>query len=378
MYYSRTENNMSRKIIAAIVVLATIACADPGVVTSPRSGQSSHAFVSVAACSAAQGQQLLDAGQYKKAISEFTCLIGLDPTAIDGYRGRIEAELMLGQFSDAVRDYARVNAFVVPVHPDAEQVIIDGYNARLAVSPNAIPALAGQSFAYWWFFDYPAAIHVLDHLLEVQPNNVYGNLFRGSSRVLRGQARAAGAADLERAIALAPSSPDVRFIVADAYTYGSIPDAQRAFDEATRALNGGLDTPRVHAIRGASYLAFGDMTAAAREIKTHIDQVTTQLVGSSPLAARSSRSVGVVPGRTYEIPIAAAAGETISILATSKDFFDTILVLLAPDGTPVVGGDDYKGYFAGFEWVAPAAATYRLRVTSFEAVSTGQLTVSRN
>ena len=369
---------MSRKIIAATVVLATIACGDPSVVTSPRTARSTPAFENVAACSAAQGQQLLDTGQYKKAISEFTCLIDFDPTAIDGYRGRIEAELMLGRFSDAVRDYVRVNAFVVPVHPDAEQVIVDGYRARLDAAPNAIPALAGQSFAYWWFFDYPPAIHVLDHLLEVEPNNVYGNLFRGSSRLLRGQARAAGAADLERAIVLAPSSPDVRFIVADAYTYGLIPDAQRAFDEATFALDGGLDTPRVHAIRGASYLAFGDTTAAAREIKIHIDQVTTQLVGSSPLAARSSRSVGVVPGRTYEMPIAAAAGEKISILATSKDFFDTILVLLAPDGTPVVGGDDFKGYFAGFEWVAPAATTYRLRVTSFEAVSTGQLTVSRN
>jgi tetratricopeptide (TPR) repeat protein len=370
---------MSRKIVAATVVLTTIACADPGVVTSPKTAPSAPAFVNAAACSAAQGQQFLDAGDYKKAISEFTCLIDLDPTAIEGYRGRIEAELMTGRFSDAVRDYARgVNAFVVPVHPDAEQVIVDGYNARLAVAPNATPALAGLSFAYWWFFDYPTAIHVLDELLEVQPDNLYGNLFRGSTRLLHGQERSAGAADLERAIALAPSSPDVRAIVADAYTYGKMPDAQRAFDEATLALNGGLDTPRVHAILGASYLSFGDIAASAREIKTHIDQVTTELAASSPLAPRGSRTVGVVPGRTYEIPIVAAAGEMISILATSKDFFDTILVLLAPNGTPVVGGDDFKGYFAGFEWVAPAAGTYRLRVTSFEAASTGQITVSRN
>ena len=370
---------MSRKIIAATVVLTTIACADPGVVTSPKTARSTPALVNAAACSAAQGQQFLDAGEYKKAISEFTCLIELDPTGIDGYRGRAEAEIMTGRFSDAVRDYARgVHSFVVPVHPDAEQLIVDGYKARLAVEPNAIPALAGLSLAYWWFFDYPAAIHVLDDLLEVQPNNVYGNLFRGSSRLLQGQTRAAGVADLERAIALAPSSPDVRFLVADAHTYGSLPDAQRAFDEATFALDGGLDTPRVHAILGASYDAFGDIAASSREIKTHLDQVTTQLVASSPLAARSSRTVGVAPGRTYEIPIVAGAGETISILATSKDFFDTILVLLAPNGTPVVGGDDFKGYFAGFVWVAPAAATYRLRVTSFEAASTGQLTVSRN
>jgi tetratricopeptide (TPR) repeat protein len=371
---------MSRKIVAATVVLTTIGCADPGVVVSPRADWSSRAFVNAAACSAAQGQQFLDAGDYKKAINEFTCLIDLDPTAVEGYRGRIEAELMTGQFSDAVRDYARgVSAFVVPVHPDAEQVIVDGYKARLAVAPNAIPALAGLSFAYWWFFDYPTAIHVLDELLEVQPNNLYGNLFRGSTRLLHGQERSAGAVDLERAITLAPSSPDVRAIVADAYTYGKMPDAQRAFDEATLALNGGLDTPRVHAILGASYFAFGDIAASAREIKTHIDQVTTQLVTSSaPLAGRSSRAVGVVPGRTYEIPIVAGAGETISILATSKDFFDTILVLLAPNGTAVVGGDDFKGYFAGFVWVTPVAATYRLRVTSFEAASTGQITVARN
>ena len=206
---------------------------------------------------AEEGQQLIDASQYAKAIREFTCVIDLDPAAIEGYRGRIEAQLMLGQYSNAQRGYAPVTAFVLPVHPDAEQVIIAGYDARLAVAPNEIAALTGEIFAFWYVFDYPAAIHVADALLEVEPTNVFGNLFRGSTRLLHGSARAAGAADLERAIALAPASPDVRWIVADAYTYGFLPDPQRAFDEATRALQGGLDTPRVHAILGASYLAFG-------------------------------------------------------------------------------------------------------------------------
>ena len=112
------------------------------------------------------------------------------------------------------------------------------------------------------------------------------------------QSRTEGVADLARAIALAPTSPDVRFIVADAYTYGAEPDAQRAFDEATRALDGGLDTPRIHAILGASYLAFGDAAAAAAQLKIHIDLVTTELVGTSPLFAGASMTVGLVPGRT--------------------------------------------------------------------------------
>jgi tetratricopeptide (TPR) repeat protein len=369
---------MSRKITAAIGLLTTISCADPGEFTSPTAADLRIATASVATCSAEEGQQLIDAGQFKQAIREFTCLIGLDPTAVEGYRGRIEAELMLGRFSDAVRDYARVTAFVLPVHPDAERIIVAGYEARLEVAPGAITALTGESFAYWWFFDYASSIHVLDDLLAVQPNDVYGNLFRGSSRLLHGATRTAGAADLERAIALAPSSPDVRFIVADAYTYGSEPDPQRAFDEATRALQGGLDTPRIHAILASSYLAFGDLAAAAVEIKRHIDLVTTELVATSPLAVGASTTLPLVPGRTYDIPIAAAAGQTVSIVTSSKDFYDTILVLLAPNGTPVVGSDDYKAYFAGFAWVAPVAGTYRLRVTSFEGVSTGGLVVSRN
>ena len=369
---------MSRTIVAAAAVLTTVACTDPNRVTSPGPAGVRHAAASANACSAEEGQQLIDAAQYSKAVREFTCVIALDPTGIEGYRGRIEAQLMVGKYSDAQRDYARITAFVLPVHPDAERVIVAGYDARLSSTPNEIPALTGKSFALWYFFDYPGAIHVADELLAVQPNNVFGNLFRGSTRLLHGQARAAGAADLERAIALAPTSPDVRWIVADAYTYGYLPDAQRAFDEATRALQGGLDTPRVHAILGASYLAFGDMAAAANQIAIHIDEVTTERVGSPPLAAGRSTTLGLVPGRTYEIPIAAAAGEKVSIATSSKDYFDTIVVLLAPDGTPLVGGDDFKGYFAGFDWVAPAAATYRLRVTFFESIITGNVVVARN
>lgn len=276
-----------------------------------------------------------------------------------------------------MRDYTRVTAFVEPVHPEAMQTIIAGYQARLDASPGAMPALTGLSFAYWWDFAYPAAMHVADELLAIRPNDVYGNLFRGSSRVLQGTRRAEGAADLERAIELAPTSPDVRFIIADAYTYGSLPDAQRAFAEASFALEGGLDTPRIHAILAASYLAFGDAAAGAAQIAIHLDQVTTELVATAPLAAASSVTLGVVPGRTYEIPVPAAAGQTVSVLTSSKDFWDTILVLLAPDGTPILGSDDFKGYYAGFDWVAPAAGTYRLRVSSFESVSTGELLVAR-
>jgi len=328
-------------------------------------------------CTAEQGQTYIDQGRYDQAVREFTCLIESDPTGIEGYRGRIEAEVLLGRYSDALADHARMTAKVLPVHPDAAAVILDGYAARLASAPDSLPALMGAGFTQWAEYDYPKTIQVINHLLEVQPNSVFGNLFRGSSRLLKGLNRDKGVADIERALALAPKSADVRFIISDAYTYG-LPDPVRAFAEASLALNWGLDTPRVHAILATSYFAFGDEQAAATHLLRHFELVTTELVPAPPLPPDASLTLPLVPGRAYEIPVSVVAGETLSIATSSRDYWDTTAVLLAPDGTPVTGSDDKNAYFAAFDWVAPATGTYRLRVTFFESVNYGDLLVTRD
>ena len=237
-------------------------------------------------CTVEQGQHFIEAGRYEHAIRQFTCIIDAQPTEVEGYRGRIEAELLVGRYSDALADYARVTAVVEPVHPDAHLIIRDAYAARLAIAPHDIPALTGASFERWADFDYAQALRLLEQLLDAHPGDPYGTLFRGSSQLLRGGPgpKERGEADLERALALAPESPDVRFIVADAYTYG-LPDFERAFVEASLALAWGLDTPRVHAILATAYNAFGDLEAAAIQIDRHFELVTTETVATPPLPA---------------------------------------------------------------------------------------------
>jgi Flp pilus assembly protein TadD len=66
-------------------------------------------------CSAEQGQALIDEGRYERAIREFSCVIEAAPTQVEGYRGRAEASLLLGRFSDAYRDYYA--GIISPVHP---------------------------------------------------------------------------------------------------------------------------------------------------------------------------------------------------------------------------------------------------------------------
>jgi tetratricopeptide (TPR) repeat protein len=369
-------NNKLNKIIPSLALIILVGISTLPTYAQPGISSGGVALQKAQGCSAAKGQLLIDQGRYDQAIREFTCVIESDPTDVEGYRGRAEASLLLGRYSDALGDYARITAFVVPVHPTAMTGVINDYTARLTVSPNNIPALVGLSFARWVSFDYAQAIHALNHLLEVQPNSLYGNLFRGSTRLLHGANKTQGVADLEYALLLAPQSADVRFIVADAYTYG-LPDPERAFAEATLALAGGLDTPRVHAILASAYHAFGDEPAAAAELLRHFELVTTETIATAPLAKNFSLSVGLLPGRTYEIPVAAVSGETISIATSSRDFYDSILVLLSPDGTPVVGSDDENAYFAAIDWVAGQTGTYRLLVTSFEGINTGELVVTR-
>lgn len=47
-------------------------------------------------CSAEEGQRLIEEGRYERAVREFSCLIDAQPASVDGYRGRIEAKLLLG------------------------------------------------------------------------------------------------------------------------------------------------------------------------------------------------------------------------------------------------------------------------------------------
>src|SRR5512143_1171248 len=132
----KEENVMLRTVLAALAVSFLISAVSGTEVISAQAAGAQARPRAAETCTAEEGQLLIDAGSYDRAIREFTCLIDAQPTEVEGYRGRIEAELLSGLYSDAVRDYARVTAYVLPVHPDAQSTILNGYAARLSASPD--------------------------------------------------------------------------------------------------------------------------------------------------------------------------------------------------------------------------------------------------
>ncbi|MBM4363820.1 MAG: hypothetical protein FJ104_14155, partial [Deltaproteobacteria bacterium] len=273
--------------------------------------------------------------------------------------------------------YTAIDARLVASHPDAYDEILDYYEAALERAPEDRTLLVGQSFALWWVSEYDAALTPLAALLSRDPEDPYAVLFRGSTRLFVGTDVAGGTSDLAHALSLDASNPHAHFVVADAYTY-ALPDLPRALEAAERAIQLGLDTPRLQAILATAYLEMGDARRAGQHFAKHIELGTTERVGARPLPPGATLTLGVVPGRTFELTLELSIDVGVTVTTASPgDEVDSILVVLGPDGEPVFGNDDYEGYNAGFTFTPEATGTYRVLVTSFEGAGTGTLEITR-
>lgn len=347
---------------------------------------SSSVFAQEPDCSAdldylSEGQTLIDTGAYQEAIEAFTCAIENSPLEVDGYRGRIEARLLAGGYSDAMIDYAALRVQVIPEVPDAIDQIFEYYEGSLASNPENIPLLTGYSFAQWYNFDFEGALVSLETILTLEPDNLYGLLLHGNNKLFVEDVEA-GEADFARVLEIEPESADVYFIMADGYLY-ALGDLERALEFATMAAEMGLDTPRMDAIFATVYFYLGEEEKALPYYLRHIEQTTLAFVDMDPLEKGQPITIDVTPGQTYRFPVEAAADETLTITAMSEaqagefDEVDSLMLLLAPDGTLVTGNDDNIELNAGFEYTVSEAGTYTLLVASFEGAGTGKILLSR-
>jgi tetratricopeptide (TPR) repeat protein len=323
----------------------------------------------------AAGDAQLEDEEYGRAITAFTCAIEEDPLNVAAYRKRIEASLLSGGYSNALRDYTNINTRVAPNVPDAVDQILAHYQVALAGSPDNIALLTGHSFAQWQAYNMDATLADTAHILEIEPDNLYALTFHGSASFFNGDAET-GQRDFARALELAPESADLHFILADGYLYG-LGDLEHALEAATTAKELGLDTARVNAIIATVYFNQGDVAAAVPYFAQHIENATQETIAGDSLQAGNSITIHITPGQTYRFPVEVSAGETLAVTTTSPDEVDTIMVLRAADSSLVIGNDDAVDLNAGFEQEIADADTYTLLLSTFEGAGSGQIILSR-
>ena len=121
---------MSRRSTARMATLVVALTLGSLLVASP--------VAAAPACSTAAGQGYIDSGRYDRAVREFGCVIDGDPTSVDGHRGRMEALVLLGRYSDAVLDGVRITAIVAPAHPDAARTRDPSARVTTGVASRAV------------------------------------------------------------------------------------------------------------------------------------------------------------------------------------------------------------------------------------------------
>jgi hypothetical protein len=111
----------------------------------------------------------------------------------------------------------------------------------------------------------------------------------------------------------------------------------------------------------------GDAAAAAGDYLQWIRIIETRSMDLNPLSPGESRVLPFAAGVTYSLPFRAAAGEVLTLSATTRpeSGIDPLIVLLDTNGDPVAADDDSGGGMNALitDYAVPSDGIYTLVVS---------------
>lgn len=374
-----------------------------------------------------QGIQLTQAGNYDAAYDAFSCTLIIDGQRYDALLGRMEAELLAGDFGQAANDANRLK----DRSPETFNNALSQYTAAISQNPNNLTARMSHLLLLWAAADDHAVIQAAEQLIAIDPHNALAYLMRGSSNQYLGD-RITPAADFQMALNVGGENPDVYSIIGS--TYAQTQDINNAYMALDRALLLDPNHARSYYFRGLTYMNDNNLNAAVRDFSTAIAfdptyydaffdrgqayalqnnydaavqdfsaalaqfpnfklayirrgvvqewdgniadalgdyvqyiQLNTRQFLPPQVAQNGSSEVNLQPYATAQLQITLNAGQTLSV-TTASSGVDAMIVVIAPDGaTPLAGSDDpAPGQRTPViqGWQAPAQGVYTLYVTS--------------
>ena len=210
-----------------VVVMALLGLAGPGVVVE--AGRTNDELAEPLA-DKAQLAELLQAGQYGTAASQTNRL--------------------------RRRDTVTFSQLVAEASAEAE------------ANPTSLDSLSLLALLFWADARDEMALPLYEALLQVDPNNVFAFLFRGSSSIFLGDS-IRGTADFQQAVNLDPENAQVYSVIGSTHQQtGSPADALIALDQAVK-----LDPQdsRSHYYRGMALLDEANPQAAKTAFQTALD-----------------------------------------------------------------------------------------------------------
>jgi|GEM_PF-2208253 len=193
-----------------------------------------------------EGRGFIREGDYVAAIDAFTCNLILRPGNYEALVDRMESAVIYGAYSRAVTDVNLLRTFI-PILLDAR---LTRYAADIEADPAFINPRMFEILINWAKGDDEAVIPAADALIELDPNNAFAYLMRGSSLQYAGD-RLTPLADFQQALNLGGENPEIYSIIGSTFVQTS--DSMNGFLALDRAISLDPLNPRPYYFRGLAY-----------------------------------------------------------------------------------------------------------------------------
>lgn len=278
---------------------------------------------------------------------------------------------------DSTIDYTRALAFYINGEPDRALASLDDAIQRQE-SAEAAPAALSASYLLRARVNLQRgavedALSDYAEAIRYQPENVQPYLSR--ARLYEStQEYERALADYSRALELQPENTDILIQRANAALQADDPESALAdMDLAVEILP---EDPQLYIIRAKVHVILRDDRAAAQDYVTWLERITQsdETLDSVNAEAGATLEIDMELGSLYRIPFEATVGQLVYTMATSPTV-DGLIVILDPEGEPLVADDDSGGDLNPFihGYALPMSGTYTLLVGHARGGFTGTL-----
>jgi tetratricopeptide (TPR) repeat protein len=343
-----------------------------------------------------RGISYVNLGEYEEAIDNFDTAIDLDSENAMAYGDRGWAYANLNEYDAAIADFVRT----LDINPDYENVTLTIHEGRIRLGDYksivddlraAEAALQNDSdnsklyrrrgIVRMRLAEFEDALSDFSRAIELNPEDAESYVRRGEVQAFFQRDLEAGLADLNQALTIDPNYTSA--YLSRGNVNGQLEHYEAAVDDYTHYLELKPDQSWVYLSRGSAYYRNGDDANAAKDFLAFSMREGTRSNDEGNLTVGVVSTVTMSDNRVFRFTLAAKAGQIFKLsAATSANtnfIVDSLLILLGPDGTPLIANDDRvaevdaTAVIKNFE--IPEDGTYTLIVTHAGGYREGEVKV---
>lgn len=229
---------------------------------------------------------------------------------------------------------------------DYDRVVLDA-SLFVLLNPTDSQGYFIRSIGYLGREDNDAALSDIQTAIHFAPEDAYPATYRANLFTLQANIYAAledTASALESYTEALDINPTVQTYTNRAFLFAQ----QESFDQAIAdidqavALGGDQSPPFLHLLRGFFNTSRGDSSGAAADYMDYATLIGTDVRQADAFNPDEPRQLEFAEGRVYLIPVTIDRPQNLSAIAVpgQDSQVDPLIILLAPDGTPMVANDD--------------------------------------